>query len=181
MASPKVPKVQVFHPVPVGRRVRWVVLFISSAVVLFVGMHLGLLILLPDAIGNLLAWLALILGPITVALMWYGARIRFYLIDGSDLVIDRAFFPIRIPLANYTLVHEFRGRVGAVDKVMGNDGLGAVAGYFQSAEHGHLRIYASDLAHSIMLEGPSEKLIVSPSDPAAFIEAVLFHFYTRAP
>lgn len=155
------------------------VLIVSCVVTLFVGMHCAMLCLFPDAGAFMLAWISLAIGPIVVASVWYGSRIRYYLIEDNQLVVDRAFFPLRIPLERYNLVHEFRGRVGHVEKIIGNDGLGAIAGHFHSAEHGELRIYASDLEHAIMLEGPREKLIVSPRDSALFVEAVLHHLYTR--
>lgn len=155
------------------------VLLVFFVVCLFVGLHMGMLLMFPESGSESFAWFALALGPLIVAGVWYGARIRYYLIENDELVVDRAFFPLRIPLTRYTLIHEFRGRVGHIEKIIGNDGLGAIAGHFNSKEHGPLRIYVSDLAHSIMLEGPEEKLIVSPKDPALFIEAVLHHLYSR--
>lgn len=171
------PERQVFRPQAAGRRLRWMLIAVSAVVLLFTGMHAVFLLSFPDAHEQPLVWATLFLGPLLVGVVWYGARIRYYLIEGEDLVVDRPFFPVRIPLSQYTLVHEFRGRVGHVEKIIGNDGLGAISGRFNSKEHGRLRIQASDLEHAVMLEGPEEKLIVSPADMPQFLEAVLRHIY----
>lgn len=170
---------QVFKPAPLGKRVRWMAWLVFAVLSLFVGMHLWLLLRFPAAGASPLAWVALALAPVLVGLVWHGARIRYYLIDGDCLVVDRAFFPVRIDLHDYELVHEFTGVVGDVRKIIGNDGLGAISGHFKSQEHGALRIYASNLFDAVMLEGPSGKLLVSPADHPAFLESVLHHLHTR--
>lgn len=57
-------------------------------------------------------------------------------------------------------------------RMKGNDGLGGVYGRLRSATLGPYRAYATNDAFLVVLEFGAETVVVTPDDPAGFVDAV---------
>jgi len=117
-------------------------------------------------------WPILLVAPALVGAIWYGALVRRYRLLGDEIVIERAWLTVRLPLAGLTAVEPDREALRGAWKIMGNDGLGAYAGRFRSKKLGKFRAYVSDPDCAVVLRWPDRCLVVSPAQPGEFVDAV---------
>ena len=57
-------------------------------------------------------------------------------------------------------------------RLFGNGGVFCFIGYYRNAILGNYRAYVTDYAKSVILEFGGRKILVSPDDPEAFVEAL---------
>jgi len=117
-------------------------------------------------------WPILFSTPAIVVVIWYGALVRRYRLLGGEIVIERAWLTMRLPLAGLVAVETDREALRGAWKIFGNDGLGAYAGRFRSRKLGRFRAYVSDPAWAVVLRWPDRCLVVSPAQPGEFTDAV---------
>jgi hypothetical protein len=160
-----------FAPAPLGGRVRLITwLALASVVIADAIIAVPLMERYPPWRG----WtgLRLLIAPVFIGAVWYGARVRRYRLSGDEIVIARAWLTVRFPLVGLTAVETDREALRGAWKIMGNDGLGAYAGRFRSKKLGKFRAYVSDPAYAVVLRWPDRCLVVSPAQPGEFVDAV---------
>ena len=160
-----------FASAPLGGRVRlmtWltVVLLVIIDAVIIAGL------LLERRPPPWPVWPILLSTPAIVVVIWYGALVRRYRLLGGEIVIERAWLTMRLPLAGLVAVETDREALRGAWKIFGNDGLGAYAGRFRSRKLGRFRAYVSDPACAVVLRWPDRCLVVSPAQPGEFVDAV---------
>ncbi len=171
MSGRIVPPEMAFAPAAAGTRVRLLTILTPCAIVI------GTVV--TSAITakhdpNLRWWpfaAPLILLPL-IGGAWYGARIRRYLLAGGALLVERAWLKARFPLQGLQEVAPDREALRGARKVVGNGGFGAVAGRFSSKRLGRFRAYVTDPEKAVVLRWPDRCLVVSPDQPAWFVETV---------
>jgi hypothetical protein len=160
-----------FAPAPLGGRVRLVTwLSVTSFVVMDI--VVAALLLQERHPPPWLVWPGLLIAPAIIGAVWYGALVRRYRLRGDELVVERAWLTVRLPLAGLTAVEPDREALRGAWKIMGNDGLGAYAGRFRSKKLGKFRAYVSDPDCAVVLRWPDRCFVVSPAQPGEFIDAV---------
>ena len=109
--------------------------------------------------------------PLALAVYWHGARILAYELAGSSLVVRRAFLSRRFSLEGLASAEVESDVMRGACRVVGNGGLGAVAGLFRSRRWGSFRAYLSDPATAVVLRWKSGACVmVSPAEPRALVE-----------
>jgi len=171
MPGPRYLSDREFAPAPLGGRVR---LMTWLAVVLVVTIDAVIVaeLLLERHPPPWPVWPILLSTPAIVVVIWYGALVRRYRLLGGEIVIERAWLTMRLPLAGLVAVETDREALRGAWKVFGNDGLGAYAGRFRSKKLGKFRAYVSDPACAVVLRWPDRCLVVSPAQVGEFAEAV---------
>jgi len=158
-----------FAPAPLGGRVRLITWLCIASVVVVDAM---VAVILFERYPPWRVWSGLGIAPVFIAAIGYGALIRRYCLRGDEIVIERAWLTVRLPLAGVTTVESDREATHGAWKLMGNDGLGAYAGRFRSKKLGNFRAYVSDPACAVVLRWPDRCLVVSPAQPGEFIDAL---------
>ena len=159
-----------FTPAPQGGRVRFITWLCIASVVVVDAMIATVLLLERDPPWPV--WPSLLIGPAIIAAVWYGALIRRYRLLGDEIVIERRWLTVHLPLAGLTVVETDREALRGAWKLWGNDGLGAYAGRFRSRKLRNFRAYVSDPDCAVVLRWPDRCLVVSPAQPGEFIDAV---------
>jgi len=162
---------ETFAPAPAGTRVRvmtWIVIMVFVALVAIQAAAMPR----HSATDYSIAVCAPLAGVPIVAAVWWFARIRAYRLEGSEMVVVRPQFPVRFSLEGLTSIEPDRDPMAGARKRRGNDGLGAVSGTFRSRKLGAFRTYVTDCEHGVVLRATAGTLVVSPAQPAIFIDAV---------
>ncbi|HTZ22269.1 MAG TPA: PH domain-containing protein [Opitutaceae bacterium] len=160
-----------FAPAPLGGRVR-LITWLTAASVVVVDATVAVVLLQERHPPPWPVWPAMFIAPVLVGAIWYGALIRRYRLGNDEIVIERAWLTMRLPLAGLTAVESDREALQGAMKIMGNDGLGAWAGRFRSKKLGKFRAYVSDPDCAVVLRWPDRCLVLSPAEPGEFTEAV---------
>ena len=94
-----------------------------------------------------------------------------YRLEGNQLVIERLGWDKRVSLAGLTAVtHDKKLIYGALR--VGNGGLFVFSGYFWNRANGWFRLHGNDiLGRAVLLEKGSDKWLITPSNPEAFVAA----------
>ena len=158
-----------FAPAPLGGRVRFMT-WLALAVIVVADAIVA--VTLVERYPPWHVWLGLLIAPAIVGAVWYGALVRRYRLLGDEIVVERAWLTVRLPLAGLTAVETDREAMRGAWKLMGNDGLGAWAGRFRSKKLGNFRVYLSDPDCAVVLRWPDRCLVVSPAQPGEFTDAV---------
>ena len=160
-----------FAPAPPGGRVR---LLTRLSLAAFVVMDLVIVALLlqvrPPPPWPV--WPPMLGAPAIVFVIWYGALVRRYRLLGGEIVVERAWLTVRLPLAGLVAVESDREALRGAWKIIGNGGLGAYAGHFRSKKLGKFRAYVTDPDCAVILRWPDRCLVVSPAQPGEFADAV---------
>lgn len=167
---------ETFDPASACLRVR-AMTGLSFLVVFISGVVAGAMALSGDApraswLKGLGSALAPALGLLIVHTIWLGARVRGYRLVGDVLIVDRFLHKPRFTLAGLASVEPDRAAMSGARKIVGNDGLGAIAGRFHSGKLGPFRAYVTDPAHAVVLRWPDHVLVISPDRDFEFAEAV---------
>lgn len=172
MPGPRPSTDREFAPAPLGGRVRFMTwLTVASVVVIDAFVAAALL----QQERHPPPWWvspSLLIAPALVGAVWYGALVRRYRLRDDEIVIERAWLTVRLPLAGLIAVEADREALRGAWKIMGNDGLGAYAGRFCSKKLGQFRAYVSDPDCAVVLRWPDRCLVVSPAQPGEFIDAM---------
>ncbi|HEX9785953.1 MAG TPA: PH domain-containing protein [Opitutaceae bacterium] len=165
------PTDMVFAAADAGFRVRMTT---SFAIAILVAILIVNTLVIPRPPGNSFSFA--VLGPLgglfIIAAVWYVARIRCYRLTGGFLVVERVLPKPQFPLVGLESVAFEPGSTAYAFKVIGIDGLGAMAGRFRNLKLGKFRAYLTDGDRAVVLRWPKQTLVVSPERPADFVEAV---------
>jgi hypothetical protein len=119
---------------------------------------------------------ALLVGPLLLAgvipIAWALAP-RGFTIEGGELTVNRALFPVRIPLAairGARLVG--REQAGALVKVAGSGGLFGHYGRYYSRGLGAFRLYATRRDRLVVVDTEAGRFVLTPATPERFVEAL---------
>ena len=160
-----------FAPAPLGGRVR-LITWLTVASVVVVDALVAALLLREHHPLPWPVWSSLLIAPVFVGAIWYGALVRRYRLLDAEIVIERAWLTVRFPLAGLVAVEIDHEAMHGAWKLWGNDGLGAYAGRFRSKKLGNFRAYVSDPDCAVVLRWPDRCLVVSPAQPGEFTDAV---------
>ena len=106
------------------------------------------------------------------ALIWYSTRVRCYRLAGDELVVERPFRSVRLPLAGLKEATHDRDAMRGAWKIRGNKGLGTTTGRFWSRRLGRFDAYLSDREHAVVLRWPGRCVVISPEQHSRFIETM---------
>jgi hypothetical protein len=119
---------------------------------------------------------ALLVGPLVLAgvipVAW-ALSPRGYTIEGGELTVNRALFPVRIPLADIRgawLVG--RAQAGALVRVAGSGGLFGHFGRYYSRGLGAFRLYATRRDRLVVVDTEAGRFVLTPATPERFLEAL---------
>jgi hypothetical protein len=160
-----------FAPAPLGTRGRITTSIIAATVLL----ALALAAVLSLAKRPTLPWQGFITFGIALpvyAAVWYGTRVRRYRLTEDELLVERAFRTVRLPLAGLKEATHDRDAMRGAWKIRGNDGVGAISGRFWSKRLGRFNAYLSDGEHAVVLRWPDRCVVISPERHSFFIETV---------
>ncbi len=99
---------------------------------------------------------------------------RGYAVEGGNIEIRRSLFPVTIAGSEIECVKPLsKPDMGATMRVFGNGGLFGFYGVFYSRKLGRHKWYASRTNHLVGIETRGGGwVVISPDDPAKFVEAV---------
>ncbi len=146
-------------------------LITTFTVVLFMGWPIVLLI---DE-GRQAMFPAALIWVLTVGFLVWAFRaqsIRSYVLSGNRLIVERFGSDTEFALERMESVQVDPAAMKGI-YVMTNGGLFAFSGKkCRNSKLGVFEAYATDRKHSVVLRFPNHVLVVTPEDPAAFVEAV---------
>lgn len=98
--------------------------------------------------------------------------IRGYELSGSELWIRRLWWSTVVDLGGLEAVAADPAATRGSIRTFGNGGLFSFSGWFRNKTLGSYRAWITDHRNAVVLRFPRRTLVVSPSDPAAFVERV---------
>ena len=99
--------------------------------------------------------------------------VRGYEVDGRVLRVQRLFWFTRIPLGSLTGAEWRKGSFAPAWRTCGNGGLFSFSGWFHQKSIGTFRALATSVSDAVILSFSDRKpIVVTPDDPAGFVEAV---------
>jgi len=112
------------------------------------------------------------LGLILVLLPCLFLSVNGYSVKEGRLLIHRLGWATKFDLAQLSGFeinpHAMMGSI----RLVGNGGLFCFIGYYRNAILGHYRAYVTDTAKAVVLDFGDRKIVVSPDDTEAFVEAL---------
>jgi len=121
--------------------------------------------------------LALLVG-LVVAFAWRMSNDlvpRFLRFDDQALLIETPARLIPMPIADATIRRLEPDEIRHLEALTSAGGFVAGSGGFDSHHLGEFDLYGSDLANAVFIQGLEGRLIVTPDQPAEFIEAFRRH------
>jgi hypothetical protein len=113
----------------------------------------------------------LILFPLVLVLA-LPFMVRGYAVSDGWLIIKRLGWTTRFSLADLqSLEVDPKAMKGAI-RLCGNGGLFSFTGLYRNKKLGNYRVFVNDVKHTVVLRFSSRTIVVSPDDPAAFVEAI---------
>ncbi len=115
---------------------------------------------------------------------WYGAlpvailagtalfAVRGYVLTRDAILVRRPLWTTRLPLKDLQSAKFEAGAMRGSIRTFGNGGLFAFTGHFRSRTLGRYRAYVTDLQRTVVLRFPSSTVVLSPSMPEEFVEAL---------
>jgi hypothetical protein len=171
MPAPRFLPDAVFDPAPAGTWVRLVT----------VGTFVVVVAIMAAAVTRMLfephppPWpvvVSLGVAPALVVAFGFAASLQRYRIAGMKLQIERRFGKVRFSLEGLQSALPDREALRGAGKIVGNDGLRAVAGRFRSKRLGRFHAYVTDNEHAVVLRWPDRCLVISPQQHSLFGETV---------
>lgn len=155
------------YQAPMGVSVKWITAAAYCVLVLVAVLALGL--------GHqfraplVAVWITV---GVTVAmgLVSLGARIRGYELGPTDLVIRYGLGRRVVRLADIVSVKPGNGLFSKSIRLCASGGLWSFTGLFLHFSLGKFRAYVSDLSKAILLETISDRIVISPANPAQFTD-----------
>jgi hypothetical protein len=142
-----------------------VISLVSSLIL--IGVAYGVARLMPRAVGVASAWLTL-----AVLLGSALSVVRSYEFDRDRLSIQRLLWSTVVDIRGLTRVwHDPNGLRGSI-RVFGNGGLFSLTGIYWSRALGRYRMFATDPKKFVGMVLPRRKIVVTPADPEAFVQAI---------
>ncbi|HEX5758199.1 MAG TPA: PH domain-containing protein [Thermoanaerobaculia bacterium] len=93
-------------------------------------------------------------------------------LDGDRLTVQLRGRRERFPIAGAGARRLTDEEIAHLERLATSGGVTAGSGGFESHLLGELDLYASDLAHAVLLELPERRLVVTPDDPEGFVAAI---------
>ena len=110
--------------------------------------------------------------PMLVVVVSALFTIRGYVVTADEILVQRLLWPTRFERARLQSAsidpEALRGSI----RIFGNGGLFAFAGWFRSPKLGRYRAFVTDPARTVILRFASGTVVLSPSDPDAFVREV---------
>jgi hypothetical protein len=149
---------------PWGRLLRAMTLL---SALLLAGVALAVLLLEDDAAR----WwiLALPLGVLPLAALF---MVRGYRVTADGLEIGRPGWRSRVPLGPAATAEVDTQALDGAIRLFANGGLFTFAGWFRSRRLGSFRAWVNDPVRSVIVRDRGRAWVVSPDDPAAFVQAM---------
>jgi hypothetical protein len=94
------------------------------------------------------------------------------LLGGSTLLVQMRRRHERFPVSGVVARPLTAGEIAHVEGLATAGGMVAGSGGFDSRLLGEFDLYASDLAHAVLLDLGESRLVVTPDDPEAFLAAL---------
>jgi hypothetical protein len=93
-----------------------------------------------------------------------------YVVTPTGLAVQRLFWETCIPIAGLQRVSLEPAICKGSIRIFGNAGLFGFTGLYQNSRLGRYRLFATDLARSVVLMLPDRMVVVTPAAPDAFVE-----------
>lgn len=119
---------------------------------------------------NPLVWLILL--PVLTVVVSLLFTVRGYSLAPGRLGIQRLLWQTRLPLQGLQSARHEPAALERSLRLFGNGGLFSYTGVFRSAALGRYRAYLTDHQRAVVLRFAGRTLVVSPEDPAAFVQAL---------
>lgn len=149
---------------PWGRMLRMMTLL---SALLLAGVALAVLLLEDDAAR----WWVLVL-PLGVLPLGALFMVRGYRVTDDGVEVLRPGWRTRLPLdASATATIDPQALDGAI-RLFANGGLFTFAGWFRSRRLDSFRVWVNDPVRSVIVRDRGRTWVVSPDDPAAFVQAM---------
>jgi hypothetical protein len=124
-----------------------------------------------EDLGTLIAFVPPAIAVIAALFMVFG-----YELDGRCLRVRRLLWATSIPLIGiHQAYHDPRAMKRSL-RLFGNGGLLSITGIYQNKLLGRYRAFVTDPSRAVVLVLPSRVVVISPSDPSAFIHQLRVTF-----
>lgn len=131
----------------------------------------AVVVLLQVPLGTPVGMLARLL-PLAILVGSLLFTIRGYELAGRELRIRRLLWSTVVELGGLESVVADPAATRRSIRTFGNGGLFSFSGWFRNKTLGSYRAWITDHRNAVVLRFPRRTLVVSPSDPAAFVERV---------
>ena len=139
----------------------------ASLILIFVS---GLFLTRPDVpTGFKVAVIASCMGTLFTSLLF---TVRGYRIEMGCLYIERLIWDTRIDLRHLRSVEADPDAMARAWRTFGNGGLFSFSGWFRNKKLGFFRAWVTNRKNCVVLKLEDRTLVVSPSEPASFAEAL---------
>ncbi len=139
----------------------------ASLILIFVS---GLFLTRPDVpTGFKVAVIASCMGTLFTSLLF---TVRGYRIEMGCLYIERLIWDTRIDLRHLRSVEADPDAMARAWRTFGNGGLFSFSGWFRNKKLGFFRAWVTNRKDCVVLKLEDRTLVVSPSEPASFAEAL---------
>ena len=98
--------------------------------------------------------------------------VRGYVLDDDTLRVKRLFWDTPIALNQINSAEHDPGATQQLTRTWGNGGVYAYVGDFRSAALDSFKAYVTNWDNAVVLRLNEGTVVISPSDPAAFVEAI---------
>lgn len=96
--------------------------------------------------------------------------VRGYVVEGNILQVQRLLWTTPIPLKDLQSAEAVPNALRGSIRLFGNGGIFSFTGWFRSKALGKFRAFVNDLNRTVVLRFPDRTMVVSPDDPAAFVQ-----------
>ncbi|HPA21148.1 MAG TPA: PH domain-containing protein [Verrucomicrobiae bacterium] len=115
-------------------------------------------------------WLCALLPLIVVGSALFA--IRGYTVDSNGVFVHRLLWTNQLPWAGLREVGADPGAMCGGIRTCGNGGLFSFSGRYWNRRLGHYRALVTDPSRAVVLKYDTRTVVLSPDDPAAFVEDV---------
>lgn len=109
---------------------------------------------------------------LTIGLGAAAFAVRGYSIHDGHLLVHRLGWSTSFDLANLSHVEMSPGVTTGSVRTWGIGGLFGYIGYFRNSILGSYRAYATNSANEVVLQFGDDTIVVTPGNPAAFVDAL---------
>ena len=137
---------------------------LSAGVIVAVGVAIG------STPGDLFSRRMALALPLVVLVGPALFTVRGFTLERDALLVHRLLWSTRVSLAGLARAwHDPRAMARSL-RLWGNGGFFAITGYFRNKALGIYRAFVTDPARAVVLVLPRRTVVVSPDDPAVFLQ-----------
>jgi hypothetical protein len=114
--------------------------------------------------------------PPAIALIAALFMVSGYELDGRCLRVRRLLWATPVSLVGIRKAYHDPKAMKRSLRFFGNGGLLSITGIYQNKRLGRYRAFVTDPTHAVVLVLPSRVVVISPSDPLAFIQQLRVTF-----